>query len=640
MNSTLRCILTVLPLALALALGACGGGGSSGCSGFAAGVLGSQACQAANDAPTAVVTGPQSVTARSTVALDGTSSRDPEGQSLSYLWKLSSTPSGSLAALSSTSVSKPTFTPDLPGTYVVSLQVNDGRSSSAPATLSITVTRTNTAPLAQAGSNVVALNGSSVTLNGSASQDPDGDLITYNWTVVSRPAGSRAELAGGTTPRPVLVPDVSGLYVIGLVVSDGQLASPQATVSVTSGAANVAPVADAGPAQSAVVGTVVILDGAASTDANGDLLRYTWAVVSKPASSSISLRNTATPRTDFTPDLPGDYVFSLVVTDGRLESVASFVTIKAAQRNAAPVASAGSTQSVLTGATVTLDGTGSSDANQDPLSYRWSVVSRPPLSTASLRDNTIARPQITVDVAGTYVFSLVVSDGQVQSPSATVTVNVSVRNAAPVAVVQPGLSTQTVLIGQSVTLDGGLSTDANGDALTYEWFLISRPANSVAVLGATGSQGLSVKSKVAVLRPDQAGTYVVGLTASDGLLTSDPATATITVSEQNLPPVANAGTSRSVTIGAPVQLDGSASTDPNSDSLSYQWRVIRRPTGSVTTEADLLLAATSPKPLLMPDVAGVYVMSLVVSDGKLNSAPALVTITITPAATGGSGSGN
>lgn len=104
-------------------------------------------------------------------------------------------------------------------------------------------------------------------------------------------------------------------------------------------------------------------------------------------------------------------------TPARVGLVSDFVTT-----NAAPVARAGSAQSVTVGSTVTLDGSASSDANNDPLTYSWTLSSRPIGSTASLRNPTTARPTFVPDVAGSYVAQLTVRDGKVNSTPASVTI--------------------------------------------------------------------------------------------------------------------------------------------------------------------------------------------------------------------------
>ena len=90
--------------------------------------------------------------------------------------------------------------------------------------------------------------------------------------------------------------------------------------------------------------------------------------------------------------------------------------------NSAPVANAGPDQNVATGSQVTLNGSGSSDANGDPLTYSWSFTSKPGGSTATLSSAIVANPTFTADTSGSYVLSLVVSDGQVSSADDAVTV--------------------------------------------------------------------------------------------------------------------------------------------------------------------------------------------------------------------------
>ena len=89
----------------------------------------------------------------------------------------------------------------------------------------------NRAPVASAGVPQTVTVGAVATLNGSGSSDPDGDPLTFAWTL-ARPAGSAAVLGGAATSAPSFTADVAGTYTATVTVSDGQLSSA-ATVTVT-----------------------------------------------------------------------------------------------------------------------------------------------------------------------------------------------------------------------------------------------------------------------------------------------------------------------------------------------------------------------------------------------------------------------
>jgi len=80
----------------------------------------------------------------------------------------------------------------------------------------------NRAPVAVVGPDAEAALGTSVTLDGSASYDPDGDALSYTWQVLSRPANSTAQPADSGSRQTSMQVDVSGIYLVALVVSDGQ----------------------------------------------------------------------------------------------------------------------------------------------------------------------------------------------------------------------------------------------------------------------------------------------------------------------------------------------------------------------------------------------------------------------------------
>src|SRR5204862_8090886 len=126
-------------------------------------------------------------------------------------------------------------------------------------------------------------------------------------------------------------------------------------------------------------------------------------------------------------------------------------------------------------------------------------------------------------------------------------------------------------VSTPVTLRGSFSTDVDGGELAFSWAILSRPVGStVTIVDRTAVNATFV--------PDRPGLYIAQLIVNDGDKSSKPAT--VSVNTGNVGPVANAGLDQTVRVGVPVQLDGSASFDPNGDPLTFQWRLVAHPTGS------------------------------------------------------------
>ncbi|AYM74580.1 hypothetical protein D9M09_01220 [Janthinobacterium agaricidamnosum] len=196
-------------------------------------------------------------------------------------------------------------------------------------------------PVAQAGPLQSVVTGTVVTLDGSASSADAGRTLSYAWTLQSRPAGSTASLSSPTSVRPTFTADVAGTYVASVIVNDGKVSSNAAAVSITASVANAAPVANAGYAQNVLSGSVVELDGSASSDANGDVLTFAWELTTKPANSKASLFSASSAKSTFTADTTGLYVAKLIVNDGKASSADATVTVTAsAVDNSGPNVSA------------------------------------------------------------------------------------------------------------------------------------------------------------------------------------------------------------------------------------------------------------------------------------------------------------
>lgn len=306
---------------------------------------------------------------------------------------------------------------------------------------------TNATPFAKAGSAQNVVFGTIVTLDGSGSSDANHDQLTYHWAFTSKPVGSNAVLSSANAAKPTFTPDLVGMYVLSLVVDDGTVKSAAVTVIVNATATNDVPLANAGTDREGIVGTVVTLDGSGSSDSNHDMLFYRWSLAAKPAGSIAELQSSAVVKPTFTPDVAGPYVFNLIVNDGTGGSAVASVTITAIVANIIPLANAGGAQSVVAGTLVTLDGSGSSDANHDPLTYRWEITSKPAGSLAALSSTTAVKPTFTAYDAGTYVVQLVVNDGRVDSVAAIV--NITANLPETVVVMETTLGTIKIALHEA-----------------------------------------------------------------------------------------------------------------------------------------------------------------------------------------------
>jgi hypothetical protein len=165
---------------------------------------------------------------------------------------------------------------------------------------------------------------------------------------------------------------------------------------------------------------------------------------------------------------------------------------------------------------------------------------------------------------------------------------------------------QEVLVGELVELDGSGSSDPTGQALSYLWSFVSKPESSVAMLTLASST-----TPEFVI--DVPGVYVVQLIVNNGIKDSLPSTTTVT--NTNRLPLADAGVNVVVPLSQAVQLNGSNSSDIDGDPLSYAWSFSERPPTSAADFIDALIET----PTFTPDIAGNYILELVVNDGTADS---------------------
>ncbi|WAK01496.1 NHL domain-containing protein [Methylobacter sp. YRD-M1] len=390
---------------------------------------------------------------------------------------------------------------------------------------------------------------------------------------------------------------------------------PGSSITVQLLRGNQAPVAHAGADQTLFVGDTSVLDGSASTDSDGDPLSYRWRIAQAPAGSLAELSNSNGIHSGFPVDVYGRYQAELIVNDGFLDSVPDQVIIDT--RNSAPVANAGADQSAFVGGMVDLDGGVSHDVDGNTLSYRWSLTEKPAASSAVLIDDRLQQCRIAIDKPGHYVAQLIVNDGELDSEPDFVAIDTA--NSKPIA--NAGDDQNNKIVGKTVVLDGSLSSDVDGDPLTYIWSLLHQPEGSNAVI-------LQADQAKAAFTPDQPGDYIGQLVVNDSQADSDPDTALVAVSVAepelvNNAPQITTSPSPSATAGTSYSYDVDAS-DADGDTLAYSLTVY--PTG-MTINAQSGQISWTPD----ADQTGIQSVSVSVTDTKGGSDSQSYTVTVAPA---------
>lgn len=386
------------------------------------------------------------------------------------------------------------------GTDSVSFRVNDGSANSATASISITVTAVNDAPVATARFLSTTMDTAlAVTLAGT---DAESSPLTY--TVVASPLNGSLS---GTAPNLTYTPNASytGSDSFTYRVSDGVLSSAVVTVAINVGTLNRVPQAHGKSASTMKNKAVsVTLSG---TDADADALSY--RIVNGPEDGTLT---GTPPNVKYTPTAKwtGDDKFTYVVNDGKIDSAVATVNLKVKSTNQKPVATARTaTVNQNTAATITVAG---SDADGDNLSF---VVVKQPAngSISGTGPNFVYVPESGFKGKDTFTFAA--NDGTVNSLPATVTITVvNPNNKAPVAVAQSLSGPARKVV--AISLQG---SDADNDKLTFR--VVSQPAS-----GKLTGKGSILKFKpAATFTGSVSFTYV----ANDGSVDSAPATVTITI---------------------------------------------------------------------------------------------------------------
>jgi len=498
------------------------------------------------------------------------------------------------------------------GSVTVTITSTTDPTVKASATAAITAGATLQPPVANAGSSQSAITGKSVTLDGSASIDPNSPALalTYAWTLVSKPAGStltNSSIQNATSAKASVTPDAVGTFTFQLAVTNSVGTS---TATVTIAAGTVTPTAGVSAPPILQIGGTIALDGTTSTDGNVPPLplTYQWTLVSSPAGSILgaaSIRTASASKASFVPDVLGLYTFKLTVSNGTQSASANVSTSVIA---GPPIAVARAHQNVAAGALVYLDGGKSYDWLGARLTYLWDFVSQPAgstLSAADIGNRGTPRPFFTPRINGVYVLRLTVNNGSSDSSPSTVAITASTAGAVP-PTANAGVK-QNALRGSVVTLDATKSTGTG--PLSYQWRFIQTPAGSTL---AGGAPSAATSTKPTFI-PDLAGDYSLVLRVSNAA-GSDEDTVTLSAFDGNVPPNAIAGADQILAVGVPANLDGRSSSDPDRgpQPLTYSWKFQYASSGLADTAIG---QSTTSTPAFTPNAPGYYVVRLQTFDG-------------------------
>lgn len=300
------------------------------------------------------------------------------------------------------------------------------------------------------------------------------------------------------------------------------------------------------------------------------------------------------------------------------------------------------------------------DPDGDPMVFTWTLVSKPilPPSSLTFAPSSLRSPSFTPDVAGDYVFDLVVTDQPAPSMQATARITITAVNLPPVIV--PALATTTWQRNVGTFAVSMSVYDENLDTITCTWSVCrpggtpckTAPAAPAPFTGTLAAPATKTANPVfsTTLLPDDEGDWDVRLTCGDGIVPAPLPFGSTTVTVINTPPVPAvtrpAGYYANLTTGgtAAITLDASVSTDPNGDhllvpGLSYFWEAVSvsdagalptitgfdtaTPSFTATRAADYILRVTvtdppstsvprvgAPVPLLVTVKVGRYIRQL------------------------------
>jgi len=241
------------------------------------------------------------------------------------------------------------------------------------------------------------------------------------------------------------------------------------------------PTAVAGGPYYGVVGRDIQFDGRRSSDSDGDPLAYAWSFDDGGAASGKIVVHAFAE--------VGSHTATLTVSNASGSGVdQAAVTVAPPSR---PVANAGGPYSGRPGVLLQFDGSASFDPDNEPLAYYWNFGDGASASEV--------KPQYLYTITGVYTVRLIVSD---MDNSATAVTTASISEAVNHPPVASAGGPYAGIVGRWIQFDATASSDPDGDFMTFVWDF----GDYIRAVGRVSAHAYA-----------QAGSYVVDLTASDGV---------------------------------------------------------------------------------------------------------------------------
>jgi len=458
------------------------------------------------------------------VSFDGSASSDPEGPIARYDWDFGD------GTTNFNGGPTPSNTYAVGATYNVILRVTDGDGAVDSDTTTAVIGAASQPPVAATGGPYDGTEGVLLGFNGSGSDDPDGDIVQYDWNF----GDGNTAIDGGLTPSNTYA--ASGEYTVTLTVTDDDSETGTDFTTATIGAGNQPPTADAGPPVIGTSGVAVEFDGSDSDDPEGAIASYDWDFGD---GGSDTVENPS-----YVYGAPGDYTVILTVADadGVMDSDTTAASIDPAP--IAPVADANGPYQGVVDLPIGFDGSGSDDWDGTIVSWDWGF--------GDGNNGTGETPSHSYAADGFYTVTLTVTDDDGLMNTDTTTTSVATGNQPPTADANGPYSG---VAGAPVAFDGSASDD-DGTIVSWEWDF----GDGNSGTGETPSNSYAAE-----------GIYAVTLTVTDDDGVMDTTETGTQIYAANQPPTADSNGPYTGAVSAAIAFDGSASKDDDGTIVSWDW---------------------------------------------------------------------